>query len=79
LVYEWTDKAEDEGCGVVIVSKTTGEWTIHYIVLARANEPIVPARWDSVSGEEWGEDSPEGDVPQDFNAALDPRGRVVSL
>ena len=78
-VYEWTDKAEDEGCGVVIVSRTTREWIIHYIVLARANKPIAPARWDSVSGEEWGEDSPEGDVPEDFNASLDPRGRVVSL
>jgi hypothetical protein len=78
MVYEWTDKAQDEGCGVVIVSRRTGEWTIHYILLARSNRPIVPARWDAVSGEEWGEDSPEGDVPEDFNASLDPSGRIAS-
>lgn len=72
IVYEWTDKAEDEGCGVVIVSRTTGEWTIHYIVLSGSNE------WGAVSGAEWGKDSPEGDVPTDANASLSPGARVVS-
>ena len=77
-VYEWTDKAQGEGCGVMIVSRTTAEWTIHYIVLARSDRPIVPARGDAVSGEEWGEDSPEGDGPEEFNASLDPSGQIAS-
>jgi len=79
IVYEWTDKAEDEGCGVVIVSRTTGAWTIHFIVLARAGKALPGTRWDAVSGQEWGEDSPEGDVPEAPNAALNPAGRIISI
>lgn len=73
IVYEWTNKAEEEGCGVVIVSRTTGEWAIHSIEQAESN------KWDSVTGAEWGEDSPEGDVPEDPNASLDSGGRIVSI
>jgi hypothetical protein len=76
-VYAWTDKAQDEGCGIVIVLKETGAWTTHSSVLTRS-VAIVPAQWDAVSGEEWGEDSPDGDVLEGFNGSLDPRGRIAS-
>jgi hypothetical protein len=77
-VYEWTDKAESEGCGVIIVSQMTGAWTIHSVALARAGKTLAGSKWEAVSGQEWGEDSPEGDAPEEPNASLGPGGRVVS-
>jgi hypothetical protein len=71
IVYRWTDKAMDEGCGVILVSPATREWTIYSQVPARSRH------WDQVSGSVWKEDSPEVDFPADFNARLVANNQIV--
>ena len=71
-VYHWTDKAEDDGCAVLFVSRSGGEWILFagVVVGDRVRE------WSRVSGERWGQDSPEGG-PIDVNASVLPGGRLL--
>jgi hypothetical protein len=71
VVYRWTDKAEDDGCGVLFISRAGGEWSLFGGVVLddRVRE------WSRVSGERWGQDSPEGG-PTEMNASVLPGGQL---
>jgi hypothetical protein len=70
-VYRWTDKAQDDGCGVLFVSRPGGEWILFggVVVGDRVRE------WSRASGERWGQDSSEGG-PTEVNATVLPGGRL---
>ncbi len=71
IVYPWTDKADDDGCGVMFVSGTGEPWVLFGGVV----EDDRVATWDRVAGDRWGEDSPEGGST-DPNVVVLPGGLV---
>ena len=72
IAYPWTDKAGDDGCGVIFVSGVGGPWVMFggVVLDGRVGD------WSRVEGERWGEDSPEGDVPTESNVVVLPGGLV---
>jgi hypothetical protein len=71
-LYHWTDKAEDDGCGVLFVSRPRGEWILFGGVVVGDRVRV----WSRASGERWGQDSPEGG-PTETNASVLPGGRFL--
>jgi hypothetical protein len=74
LVYGWDDKADDQGCTVVLIARLGGPWTSFARLMGTGT-----SRWDSVSGGRWGVDSPEADRPTDLNAAVKLDGTLELL
>ena len=73
IVSGWTDKAGDRGCAVVVVEANDGRWT-SYSSVSKSGA----IRWDAVSGNAWGSDSPEGG-PTGFNASVTEHGSITLL
>jgi hypothetical protein len=73
IVYRWTDKAGDDGCGVIFHSGRGSEW----VIFGGGVDDGHVTHWSREVGEGWGEDSPEGDVPTDPNVVVRPGGRLV--
>lgn len=72
IVHRWTDKAKDDGCGVVFVSRPGGEWSLFGGVVL--DDRV--RHWSRVSGNRWGQDSPEGG-PTGMNATVLAGGRLA--
>jgi hypothetical protein len=70
IVYRWTDKAGDDGCGVIFVFGAREPWVIFGGVVVDGR---VGHR-SRVDGARWGEDGPEGDVPREPNLVVFPGG-----
>jgi hypothetical protein len=71
IVYPWTDKAGDDGCGVVFVSAPQREWVMFAGVIT--NDRVEG--WSREAGDRWREDSPEGS-PTHPNVVVFPGGLV---
>jgi len=72
IVYRWTDKAGDDGCGVIFHSGRGSEWVIFGGVVDDGRV----GHWSRVVGERWGEDSPEGG-PTEPNVTVLPGGLLT--
>ncbi len=73
VVYGWDDKADEQGCAIVLIKRDGGPWTS----FARVIKPeSADASWASVSGTRWGQDNPEGETPTGFNATVAADGSV---
>ena len=75
IVYEWTDKAADDGCGVTFISGEGEPWMIFAGVVVDGRV----SQWSRVNGERWREDSPEGETPTEPNAAVLEAGFLSAL
>jgi hypothetical protein len=75
IVYLWTDKADDDGCGVTFVSEDGEPWAIVSGVVV--DEDVD--HWTRVDGDQWGEDSPEGDAPTEPNVVVLEGGSLSAL
>jgi hypothetical protein len=70
ITYDWTDKADDDGCGVIFLSGDGRPWVIFGGVVENGRV----GQWSRVDGERWGADSPEGDAPTEPNVVVLPGG-----
>ena len=75
IVYRWTDKADDDGCGIIFLSGAGAPWIIFGGVVV--DDRV--SHWTRVFGERWGEDSPEGDTPTEPNVRVLPGGLLSGL
>jgi hypothetical protein len=75
-VYTWEGKADTRGCGVIFGLDGSEAWAIYAQTLDQLD--TAPGDWDPVTGNRWGFDSPEGDIPEGSNVQLGADGMLTS-